>query len=97
MPRYISLINFTEQGVKKIGDWDKRIQEAREKARQRGDTLHHAYLTLGEYDAVVVFDTKDDAGALRSAMEYALGGNGRTKTLRAFTEDEAIAVTKGLG
>ena len=29
MARYITLINFTEQGIKTIKDWDKRIAATR--------------------------------------------------------------------
>jgi uncharacterized protein with GYD domain len=35
--------------------------------------------------------------ALRSALEYGLAGNGRSQTLRAFTESEAMSVIKQLG
>jgi uncharacterized protein with GYD domain len=33
MPRYISLISFTEQGIKSIKDWDKRIGATRERTQ----------------------------------------------------------------
>ena len=30
MARYISLISFTEQGIKTIKDWDKRVAAGRQ-------------------------------------------------------------------
>jgi len=36
MARYITLINFTEQGIKTIKDWDKRIAATRERLDRAG-------------------------------------------------------------
>jgi len=96
MPRYIALINFTEQGIKTIGDWDKRLANGRKMIEQTGGKLVEAYLTLGPYDAAVITEAKDDDAALRGALQYGLSGNGRTVTMRAYTEAEAIRVTKNL-
>jgi uncharacterized protein with GYD domain len=34
--------------------------------------------------------------ALRAALQYVLAGNGRTVTMRAYTETEFVRVTKSL-
>jgi uncharacterized protein with GYD domain len=54
MARYVTLITFTEQGIKTIKDWDKRVAAARERLQKAGGRLVDAYLTLGQYDAVVI-------------------------------------------
>jgi uncharacterized protein with GYD domain len=36
MARYITLINFTEHGIKTIKDWDKRIAATRERLDRAG-------------------------------------------------------------
>jgi len=36
MARYITLINFTEQGIKTIKDWDKRMAATRERLDRAG-------------------------------------------------------------
>ena len=94
--RYITLISFTEQGIKTIKDWDKRVAASRERLERAGGKLVDVYLTLGEYDAVAITEAPNDDVALRNALEYGLAGNGRTRTLRAFTSDEAVRVTKQL-
>ena len=97
MARYITLITFTEQGIKTIKDWDKRIAPGRDRMQKAGGRLIDAYLTLGQYDAVVIAEGPSDEMALRSALEYGLAGTGRSQTLRAFTESEAMSVIKQLG
>lgn len=96
MPRYVELINFTEQGIRSIRDWDKRIAQGRRNAEALGGKIVDAYLTFGEVDAVVILDYPDDQAALKGALGYALGGNGRARTLRAFGEAEAMSAIRGL-
>ena len=94
MARYITLINFSEQGIKTIKDWDKRVATTRERFQKAGGRLVDAYLTFGDYDAVAIAEWPNDELALRAALEYGIGGNGTTRTMRAFTEDEAVRIRK---
>ena len=96
MARYITLISFTEQGIKTIGEWDKRLANGRRMLEESGGRLVDAYLTFGPYDAVVITEAKDDDAALRDALRYGLAGNGRSVTMRAFTEAEAVRVAKSI-
>jgi uncharacterized protein with GYD domain len=41
---------------------------------------------MGEYDMVAVCEAPDDAVAARFAMQLGMGGNVRTRTLKAFPE-----------
>ena len=97
MARYITLISFTEQGIKTIKDWDKRIAATRERLDRAGGKLVDVYLTLGEYDAVAITDAPNDEAALRAAIEYGMAGNGRSRTMRAFTAEETVRVVKQIG
>lgn len=97
MARYITLITFTEQGIKTIKDWDKRVASSRERIERAGGRLIDVYLTLGEFDAVAISEAPNDDVALRTAIEYGLSGNGRSRTMRAFTSDEALRVVKQIG
>ena len=96
MARYITLINFTEQGIKTIKDWDKRVAASRERIERSGGKLIDVYLTFGEFDAIAILDAPNDDAALRTALEYGLAGNGRSRTLRAFGQDEATRIVKQL-
>ena len=88
MPTYITLINYTQQGVTKMKDSPARLDAAKQVFKAAGAELKAFYLTLGHYDAVVISEGPDDETAAKLAL--AIGGQGavRTQTLRAFTEDE---------
>jgi uncharacterized protein with GYD domain len=97
MARYITLLSFTEQGIKTIKDWDKRVAATKERFDRAGGKLVDVYLTLGEYDAVAITEAPNDEAALRAAIEYGLAGNGRSRTMRAFTSDETARIVKQIG
>jgi len=80
MARYITLINFTDQGIKTIKDWDKRMTATKERLERAGGKLVDVYLTLGEFDAIAITEAPNDEVALRGAIEYGMAGNGRSRT-----------------
>jgi uncharacterized protein with GYD domain len=96
MPTYVTLINYTEQGVKTFKDLPSRLEETRKAGEAVGATLSAFYLTMGQYDAVVISEAPDDATVARLALAAAGRGNVRTETLRAFTEDEAKQIAADL-
>jgi uncharacterized protein with GYD domain len=96
MPTYITLIHYTEQGVKTFKDLPSRLDETRKAGEAVGATLKGFYLTMGQYDAVVISDAPDDATVAKLALAAAGRGNVRTETMRAFTEDEAKQIASGL-
>jgi uncharacterized protein with GYD domain len=92
MPTYISLINWTEQGIKNFKDTRERADAFSELAQATGASLKDVYWTLGEFDLVAITEAPDDETA--AALLYQLGssGNVRTKTLRAFGRSEIAAI-----
>ncbi|MDQ2913545.1 MAG: GYD domain-containing protein [Chloroflexota bacterium] len=97
MARYITLINFTEQGSK-----PSRIGTSASPRRGNGSIgaggkLIDVSLTLGEFDAVAITEAPNDEVALRSAIEYGMAGNGRSRTMRAIISDETNRIVKQLG
>ena len=89
MPMYVTLIRYTEQGIKTFKDLPKRLEETRMAGEAAGAKLVAFYLTMGQYDAVVVSEAPDDETVATLALAAGGRGNVRTETLRAFTEDEA--------
>jgi uncharacterized protein with GYD domain len=50
------------------------------------------YYTLGEYDFIMVFDVPDDKAIINTLVWLGSKGNVRTRTLKAWTEEEAAKV-----
>jgi uncharacterized protein with GYD domain len=96
MPTYVTLINYTEQGVKTFKNLPSRLEETRKAGEAVGATLNAFYLTMGQYDAVVISDAPDDATVAKLALAAGGRGNVRTETLRAFNEDEALRIAEEL-
>lgn len=88
VPKYVSLINWTQQGITSYKESPARAAKAGEMARKHGGRLVELYWTLGAYDLVGVFEMPDDASLTAMALEIGAIGGIRTTTLRAFTEDE---------
>jgi len=53
MPTYITLINWTGEGVKKVKDSPKRLEAAKKLFKAAGGNLKNFYLVMGQYDIVV--------------------------------------------
>jgi uncharacterized protein with GYD domain len=97
MATYISLTNFTDQGIRNVKDTTKRADAVKEAAKKFGVTAKEFYWTLGSYDLVVVFDAPDDASMTALGLSIGAAGNVRTQTLRAFSKDEMTKILAKMG
>jgi uncharacterized protein with GYD domain len=88
MPTYISLLNFTQQGIEKIKESPARLDRARQAFKAMGADLKAFYLVMGQYDAVVISEAPNDETVGKLVLMIGAQGNIRTETLRAFTEEE---------
>lgn len=96
MPTYISLIRYTEQGVKTFNELSQRLEETKTAGESVGAKLVGYYLTMGQYDAVAISEAPDDASIAKLALAASARGNVRTETMRAFTEEEARKIAAEL-
>lgn len=88
MPTYIALLRFTQKGIETIKEGPARLDGAKQAFRTMGAELKAFYLTMGQYDAVVIADAPNDETRARLALALGSMGYSRTETFRAFTEDE---------
>ncbi len=88
MPSFLSLINWTEQGVQQINESPGRLDAAKAAIEEAGGRRIFFYMTLGEYDIATLIEAPDDETATRWLLGLGARGSIRTKTMRAFTEDE---------
>ena len=88
MAIYISLVNYTDQGIKSIKDSPKRVDGVRALAERLGGKMGDLYLTMGAYDLVAISEFPDAEAAAKFALTLGSMGNVRTTTLQAFGEEE---------
>ena len=92
MPRYVTLINWTEQGIAGFKDSVDRYEAAQQQFEELGVKFVDVYWTLGEHDIVAVVEAPDDESATAALLRLGSAGNLRTKTMRAFSRDEMRGV-----
>ena len=88
MATYITLMNFTAQGISSVKDSVKRAEAAKKAATKAGAAIKEVLWTQGKYDVVVISEAPDDASATAMVLNIAKQGNVHTQMLRAFTAAE---------
>ena len=88
MATYISLVQFTDKGIRAAKETTQRVAEWSATVRSMGVSIKQMYWTLGQYDQVCVFEAPDDETAASVLLSADMLGNIRTQTLRAFTSAE---------
>jgi uncharacterized protein with GYD domain len=88
MAIYITLSNFTDQGIRNVKDSTKRADAVKDAAGKFGAKMTQIYWTLGNHDIVAVIEAPDDMSATAFALAIGMAGNVRTQTLRAFSRSE---------
>jgi uncharacterized protein with GYD domain len=97
MPTYVSLVNWTEQGVKNFRDTLQRAEDFRGIVEKSGGQVRQLLWTLGEYDVVSVTDFPDDQTATAVLLQLGAAGNVRTKTMKAFDAEQMAAIIQRTG
>jgi uncharacterized protein with GYD domain len=97
MTTYVALVNWTDQGARDVAASPKRVDMARQQLESMGGRFQSVYMTMGEYDLVLVYEAPDDAVAARLTLMLGRQGNVRTKTLKAFPEAAYREIIASLG
>jgi uncharacterized protein with GYD domain len=92
MATFVTLINWTDQGIKNYKDTVDRYEAAQETIRDSGASFTNIYWTVGPYDIVAILEAPDDETATAALLAVGAQGNIRTKTLRAFDASEMRSV-----
>jgi uncharacterized protein with GYD domain len=97
MPTYVVLVNWTEQGIKNVGQTVERTDHGGDIAQKHGLEQKAAYWTVGGVDMVTIFEAPDEEAMSAHLLEIASFGNVRTTTLRAYDEEEMVGLLGRLG
>ena len=96
MATYITLYNYTDQGIRNVKDTTKRANAFIELAKSKGVVVKEIFWTLGQYDVVAIFDAPDDKVVTALGLTLSKLGNVRTQTLRAFSQADMDAILSGV-
>jgi uncharacterized protein with GYD domain len=88
MPTYISLLNWTQQGIQTVRDAPARLDAGKQAIKAMGGELKGFYLVMGQYDFVLIAELPNDEAVATLLLSLGAQGNVRTTTMRAFTEEE---------
>ncbi len=91
MPNYVVLVNWTDQGIRNVKDSPKRAEAYMKLVEQSGGKSQ-LFFTMGDYDIVSIVQAPTDEAMLKILLATSSLGNVRTKTLKAWTPEEASRV-----
>ena len=88
MPKYIALLNWTDQGMRGQQDSVKRARACRAGIEAMGGTMGEVLWTNGPYDVIVTFEVPDGETAMKVRLANIRLGNAHWTMLRAYGEKE---------
>jgi uncharacterized protein with GYD domain len=92
MVRYLSLISFTDKGIRDVAKSIERATEFRTAVESKGGKVISQYWSLGEVDGFVVFECPDDKTAAALLLKLGKEENVRTTSQRIFDSAEFEAI-----
>ena len=92
MAKYVSLLQFTDQGIRNVKDSVKRAAAATAEAEKMGAKVTDAFWTMGAYDVVLLLDSPDDETVSAFSLKLGSLGNVKSQTMRAFRREEMESI-----
>ena len=95
MPIYVSLVNFTHEGLKTMKTKGVgRSDMVKKNVESFGGKLVHAYYCLGEFDVVAILEFPTNRAAMKAGVLNASMGHIRIRTMPAVSREEWKSVLK---
>jgi uncharacterized protein with GYD domain len=92
MPTYVSLIHWTDQGIRDYKDTTSRAADFTKLVESSGGRVRELLWTVGECDIVTVIDFPDEESGVAALLRVGSLGNVRSNTMRAFNADEMTSI-----
>jgi uncharacterized protein with GYD domain len=96
MPTYIALCRWTQKGIETVKKSPERLDQFKQAVKSAGGEVKGFFLTMGQYDFVVILEMPDDAAGARLTLSVGAQGNVRTETLKSFAEAEYRQILSSL-
>jgi uncharacterized protein with GYD domain len=92
MPVYVSLVKWTDQGIKNYRDTVDRARDYAALVERHGGRTRELLWAIGEYDLVTVAEFPDDETGVAAMLQVGALGSVRTTTMRAFDAEEMTGI-----
>ena len=92
MVRYLTLVEFTEKGLRDVAQSPERASQFRASVETAGGRVVSLYWAIGQFDGCIVFEAPDEKTATRLLLSLGRQGNVRTRSMRLFDENEFASI-----
>ena len=96
MPKYLVLLNLTDQGAKTVKEIPNKRDQSRETAKKFGVERKQAWMTFGPYDFVHLYEAPSDDAMAKFVLKFGSFGSVRTTVMRAWDESEHLPLVQDL-
>jgi uncharacterized protein with GYD domain len=95
MATYATLIKFTAEGLRRIGNFEKAYKRGTQMTAEMGIKHIRAYGMLGPYDLMLIYEASDEkvAAGVCVSMATELGGETETWTIIPMEEFVKLAAS----
>ena len=97
MPKYVILVDWTEEGARRVTETTQRAQQVTQMIAQMGGRVEALYWTQGRHDLVGIIDAPDEETAAAVGLRAGMAGAVRTETMRAFDAEEMERILVKVG
>src|SRR5260370_2464462 len=97
MTAYVSLINWTEQGIKNFRGSTRRAQDFSRLVESAGGSVRELLWTVGEYDIVCIAEFPDDEAGVAALLRVGSAGHIRSYTPPALHAPENCGIPRRPG
>ena len=84
MPTYFVIMNYTDDGIKKIKEVGSITDSANKLITSLGGRVIGNYGTMGQYDRISILEMPDDDAMANLALRFGASGSVRTTTIKAW-------------
>ena len=96
MTRYLSLISYTDHGIREVKDSVNRAHAFQSLVEAAGGRVNATFWAVGEKDGAIIFEVPDEDTGAQMLLKLADQGFVRTQTMRVYDEPEFAAILAGV-
>jgi uncharacterized protein with GYD domain len=96
MATFVVLAKWTEKSFASLKDAPGATEEIKKTVEGMGAQIKAWYLLMGQYDEMCILEAPDAGTVAKILISLSARFGGKTETLQAFSEAEAMALLAGM-